>query len=36
MFGIADAGLTNGLWLVYRIARGWLLLEDGRLAPLVA
>jgi len=26
----------TGLWLVYRVARGWLLLKDRRPAPLAA
>ena len=35
MFWLVGMGLT-GVWVIYRVARGWLALRDGRTMPLPA
>jgi len=33
-FSLAIGVVVIGLWLIYRVARGWLTLRDGRPMPL--
>jgi uncharacterized membrane protein len=35
VLGLLGLGLV-GLWVIYRIVRGWLSLRDGRAMPLIA
>ena len=36
IFTMWAAAMAIGLWVVYRVARGWLALRDGRSMPLPA
>jgi len=35
ILGLLGLGLV-GLWVIYRIVRGWLALHDGRAMPMLA
>jgi len=35
VLGLLGLGLV-GLWVIYRIVRGWLALRDGRVVPMLA